>query len=187
VRSAESPVTPSHTMREILLQGNTASVGPSREDPTISPSTWTYHESQDDMGRGTIKTARMESVNRITFGFPYEGIQRARLTLRQHPAYGKDVMLSIDRGQFLCQIGGCQVLVRFDEAKPQPHSAVAPEDHRTTMLFIQGYETIVTKIARAKTLRIEAQFYQEGPRVFEFQVAGLTWAASAKQTTKRPK
>lgn len=117
----------------------------------------------------------MNSLNEVNFDFPYRGNQRGTLTLRIHPKYGKDVMLSIDKGQFLCGIDDCTVSVRFDEGKAQNFSAVGPSDHSTTTLFIRGYDRFVAATKKAKHVYIEAQFFQQGTRVFEFDVADLKW------------
>jgi hypothetical protein len=148
--------------------------------------TWNYAERLEPMGRGTIKWASISSVNQIQFDFPYQGLQRARLDLRIHPKYGKDVILSVEKGQLLCHLDGCRIAVRFNDGKPQNFSASEPADHSTTSIFINDYSRFVNNLRRAKKLFIEAQFYQEGMRVFEFDVEGLIWEghATKKASTK---
>jgi len=127
------------------------------------------------MGRGKIKTATVVSSNEVYFDFPYQGAQRATLTLRKHPKHGKDVILSIEKGQFNVGVDGCNVAVRFDSGKPRNYSAVGPADYGTTTLFLHGYDRFVAAAKKAKTVSIEAVFYQEGDRVFTFEIAGLKW------------
>ena len=150
------------------------------------PVTWLYDERQDPMGRGAIKYALVVSTNAVTFDFPYGGPQEAILQLRTHPTYGKDVILRLFRAQFLCHTydDSCRVTMRFDGGKPQSFSAVGPDDHSTSTLFIQGYDRIVPQLKKAKKLQVEAMFYRDGRRVFEFDVAGLTWETPAKPTVK---
>lgn len=136
---------------------------------------WQYDESSEKMGRGTVKQATVRSLNEVQFGFPYSGDQRGTLHLRIHPKYGKDVMLSIEKGQFLCGIFNCQVAVRFDAGKAQNFTAVEPADHSTTMLFLRGYDRFLASARKAKKVYIEAQFFQQGMRVFEFDISGLKW------------
>jgi hypothetical protein len=136
---------------------------------------WQYDEFSEKMGRGTVKHATVRSINEVHFDFPYIGAQRGTLHLRTHPKYGKDVMLSIEKGQFLCGIYNCQVAVRFDNGKAQNYTAVEPADHSTTMLFIRGYDRFIASARRAKKVYIEAQFFQQGTRVFEFDISGLKW------------
>ncbi len=136
---------------------------------------WQYHESPEKMGRGTVKLSTVRSLNEVEFDFPYRGRQRATLQLRIHPKYGKDVTLAVEKGQFLCGFRNCQVSVRFDNGKVQNFSAVEPADHSTTMLFIRGYDKFLAGARKAKKVYIEAQFYQQGMRVFEFDISGLKW------------
>jgi hypothetical protein len=136
---------------------------------------WRYDEFSEKMGRGTVKIAIVRSLNEVQFGFPYSGAQRGMLQLRIHPKYGKDVMLSVERGQFLCGIYDCQIAVRFDNGKAQNFTAVPPSDHSTTMLFIKGYDRFLASARKAKKVYIEAEFYQQGTRVFEFEISGLKW------------
>lgn len=136
---------------------------------------WEYRESPDEMGRGTVKQALVLSLNEVQFNFPYHGAQRGFLHLRIHPKYGKDVILSVKKGQFLCGINNCQVAVRFDNGKAQNFTAVGPADHDTTTLFIRGYDRFLAGARKAKKVYIEAQFYQQGTRVFEFDISGLKW------------
>lgn len=148
---------------------------------------WTYPEQPDKMTGGMIKWATINSVNQVQFRFPYEGPQRATLHLRIHPRHGRDVILTIDRGQFLCtSYDGCKVAVRFDEGKAESYSAASPADHSTTAIFIRGYPRFVSNLRRAKGLYIEAPFYQEGLQVFEFDVSGLVWEEKVKKTGEAP-
>jgi hypothetical protein len=136
---------------------------------------WNYEESDDKMGRGKIKTAVVRSLNKVELGFPYEGAQRGALQLRNHPRYGTDVVLIIERGQFLCGIDGCNLEVRFGDGKRLTFKASEAADHSTTVLFISDYERFLANTRKVENVYIEAQFYQEGNRVFEFDVSGLQW------------
>jgi hypothetical protein len=136
---------------------------------------WSYSTKPDQMGRGSIKNASTTSINTVSFGFPYQGDQHGTLLLRNHPRYGKDIIFIIEKGQFLSGIDGCEVVVRFDENKPVTFRAVGPEDNSTTNIFIKGYSQFVKSLKRSKLVKIEAPFFQEGQRVFEFNVEGLVW------------
>ena len=85
------------------------------------------------------------------------------------------MILSIDRGQFLCGLDGCDVSVRFDEAKPQTYRALEPGDYSTTYIFQTNYDRFLTALRKSKKIYIETQFYQEASRVFEFETTGLKW------------
>lgn len=136
---------------------------------------WEYEQNEDKMGRGVIKYAMTKSTNTLSFDFPYQGLQHGTLTIRKHPEYGKDVIVQIEKGQFLTGIDGCAVKIRFDNGKSMAFHANGPSDHGTTSIFITGYSTIVENIKKSKTMFVEAPFYQEGRQVIEFDVSGLQW------------
>jgi len=134
---------------------------------------WRYSESEEKMGRGTIKNALVNSTNKLSFDFPYQGLQSATLQLRKHPKHGRDVIVSVEKGQFLCKYNGCKVSVRFDKGKPVRYNVSEPSDHSTTYIFINNYKSFVSRAKRSKKIYIEAEFYQEGMRVMEFNSEGL--------------
>jgi hypothetical protein len=101
--------------------------------------------------------------------------KKETLSLRTHPRYGNDVILNIERGQFLCGYSGCSVSVRFDDKPPRRFSASEVADHSTTTLFIGNFNSFLSETKKAKTIHIEALFFSQGSRVFEFDVAGLKW------------
>jgi hypothetical protein len=77
------------------------------------------------------------SVNTLSFGFPYQGEQHGVLMLRRSQA-GNEVIIAIEKGQFLCYVTDCNVNVRFDDGPPRRVSASGPADHSTTTLFLSG-------------------------------------------------
>lgn len=94
---------------------------------------WRYDYMIDEMTDKPSLFATNESENVVEFGFPYRGVQHATLTLRTHPKYGKDVIVSIERGQILCpSYDGCSVSVRFDDGKVQKFRA-SPSGDRSTI------------------------------------------------------
>lgn len=141
---------------------------------------WRYAIDAEKMGGGTIKTAITQSRNEVEFGFPYQGRQRATLKLRAHPRFGRDVILAIEKGQVLCESDGCSVTLKFGSGQPQRFQAARAADHSTTMLFIRDHDRFVGNARKVDTLLIEAQFFQEGNRIFEFDVSALKWPFSGK-------
>jgi hypothetical protein len=131
------------------------------------PSQWQYRASEDPMG-GMTAVAQIESANDFEFDFPYQGRQHATLVLRNDGGY--DVMLVIERGQFVCTFG-CSVQVRFDDGEAQRWRATEPSDYDTTVLFLRNESKFIKQLRKATTLRIAADFFQEGTRVLEFPVA----------------
>lgn len=136
---------------------------------------WTYGESDDNMGRGKIKTATVNSSNSVDFRSPYDGTQQAMLIIRKHPKHGVDVLLWLDHGHFLCHTNNCDVTTRFDDNKASSFSASTPSDYSTNYIFIDNYNSFISKTKKSKKLFIEANFYKDGSQVFEFDTANLKW------------
>jgi hypothetical protein len=145
--------------------------------PTPTPTPvfdWHYETREYAMSNRDIKKAFIMSTNSFIFDFPYGGSQRALLILRKHPRWGRDVILGIEKGQFICRsYNNCRVLVRFDKGKARYYRATEPADNSSNKIFIRGYNRFVSRLKRAKRLYIEATFYNEGVRVLEFDVEGL--------------
>lgn len=142
-------------------------------EPVNVPNGWSYSVDHDSMTSKNTYFASVDSINTVNFDFPYQGTQNATLQLRTHPRWGKDIILSLQKGQFLCRFDGCNVLVRFDDEKPIRFTAGEPSDHSTTYIFIKGYSSFLSKMQKAKKLRIAAEFYQNGVQTFEFDVSNF--------------
>ncbi len=110
-----------------------------------SDNAWVYRAFRDKLGKGKIRVARLFSLNDVNFGFPYSGSQPMRLA------------------------------VRFDDGPVQKFTLHAADDGSGNAAFVSGYDQFVNKLRKAKTLKIEAPFYQEGTHIFEFDVHGLDW------------
>lgn len=138
---------------------------------------WSYSANEDPMTGRTTRSASIQSENTVSFQSPYAGPQHGTLFIRDHPQYGKDVMLSIERGQILCRsYDGCTVKVRFDEGPMQTWAGGAPSDNSSETVFIQGAARFVQRMRSAKTVRIQVEVYQEGAPIFEFAVGGYNHA-----------
>ena len=153
----------------------TAAPAPAAPPPAPAiGSQWSYHQDVDPMGKGTTYYAQVTSSNTVSFSFPYNEEQHGSLTLRTHPRYGKDVILGIERGQFLCRsYEDCNVLVRFDDQNAVTYSAVGASDNSTETIFLRNYPRFLASMLKAKRVRISAEVFQEGNPVFEFDVTGF--------------
>lgn len=96
----------------------------------------------------------------------------------------EDVYIDISRGQFLHSEG---LTIRFDDDPALHLSAGEPADNSTDTAFLEfpancvagcrvELGEFVSRLKVAKRLRIQATFYDQGQRVFEFKSAGLQWA-----------
>lgn len=135
---------------------------------------WSYSTQQDDMSGKPVRTARVTSTNSFNFDFPYSGRQKAELTIRRHPRWGNDVMVSIEKGQILCHsFSSCPVRIRFDDESAKTFTGTEPSDNSSEMVFIPGYKTLTSKLGKAKRLRVEFNVYQQGSVMAEFDVSGF--------------
>jgi hypothetical protein len=135
---------------------------------------WRYSSDTDPMASRPSRTASIDSENTVEFGFPYEGPQHATLTLRNHPSYGRDVLLRIREGQILCHsYDDCSIRVRFDDGPAERWAGVGPADNSNTTVFIRNYSRFLQRMRNAKVVRIQIPVYQEGAPTFEFRVRGF--------------
>ena len=142
---------------------------------------WTYSTTPNPMTSQPIRSGSTHSVNVLQFHGPFAGPQHATLTIRSHPREGTDVLLSVERGQFLSSTSGCQALVRFDDASPIPFAATEPVDASSTAVFVRSVGQFLQSLRGAHRVLIEATFYQEGNRVIEFHTQGLEWDATKEE------
>lgn len=138
---------------------------------------WSYRTSEEPMSGKKSFYASQQSQNVIEFNWPYQGPQKATILLRKHPRYGQDVIIFIERGQFMCSAGGshCDVVAKFDGAAPITLETSLPDDFDSTKVFVRGDARFIRLLKKSKRLLIEASFFKEGTRVFEFNVDGLDW------------
>ena len=125
------------------------------------------------MGRVLTKAAQVISSNVVHFGFPYEGETHAVLKLRKG-SKGQDVIFKVERGQFVSPASSGYVTVRFDDSELQEFEVGESVESTTGVLFINDEERFISQLRNANKVKIEANFYQEGRRVFDFDVAAWT-------------
>ncbi len=146
------------------------------ETPKIESATknWSYSESKDEMTGEKSASPCSTSTNEHQFSFPYNGGSSGRLCLRNR---GKrlDAYVVISSGQFLCGVEDCTLRLRFDDGPVTTFTAVESEDHRSDMFFIEPASRLAFSIKKAKQLKLEGKYYQEGRQVLQFDVAGLDW------------
>jgi hypothetical protein len=135
-------------------------------------SQWGYSAQRDSMGR-TRSVARVTSVNTLSFGSSGQEPQHGTLTVRRSAEWGLNILLGIERGQFLCSGKTCTVGVRFDSGPVRQFKATGPADYSTTVLFLQNEQRFLSQMRKAHTVHIEATFFQEGLQTFEFNVEGF--------------
>lgn len=162
-----------NTSTQIVESPNTSASSNAVDKVKAPEAQWDYSEEKDEMRAKPIKYACITADNILHFSFPY-GDETATLCLRNHPEHGKNVILSISHGQFLCNsYEGCSVNVKFSRGAVGKYSAVGPADYGTTTLFIQNYPRFVQSLVKSDMTYVEAQFYQEGRQQIKFNTKGL--------------
>lgn len=137
-------------------------------------SDWYYGSYTDKMTSKTAKYARVTSQNSINLDFPYRGLQKATLTVRKHPRYGRDMYLEVKEGQILCDdYSHTRITVKFGENAPVKFRCQEPSDNSSTIVFFRGYSRFVKNVKKVNTVKIQIEFYQNGPQVFEFKTRDL--------------
>jgi hypothetical protein len=136
---------------------------------------WNYRDWEDGMGRKHW-IATVASANTLEFGFPYRGAQHATLAVRSsRKDVLEDVYITIERGQFLCGFDDCSLNVKFDDRPIRRFRAAEASDHSTTILFVSDAAGFIDQLRKAKRVRVEARFYQEGMRTADFRTEGFEW------------
>ena len=131
---------------------------------------WEYDSKDDEMTNSKSYFATISSDNGEVFEFPYdeEGGSHLMVTVRQTKKYGTEVLFGITKGQFLTDIDGQYVSVKFDDNAAKKYKTYSADDGSLDVLFIDNAKDFIAKAKTAKTIKIEAEFYQEGNRVFTF-------------------
>ncbi len=78
-------------------------------------SKWEYQERPDEMGRGVMKFAHVDSLTTLNLGFPYQGPQLMRLVLQSSPQDGKGAYIKVDHGNSIFATRTANL--RFDSTK----------------------------------------------------------------------
>lgn len=138
-----------------------------------SNNKWSYESTEDKMSGHKTMFASLTSENALNFSFPHQGTQKATLTFRYHPKHGKSVIISVDRGQFMCHVSSCSVSVRFGDGEQEKFWASAPDDGSTTAIFINDSNEFIKKTLKSDRVLLQASFYQQGSPILEFDTRGL--------------
>lgn len=145
---------------------------PAEPQEDYSLKTWDYSTDVDEMNDSKSRFASLTSDNIVYFDFPYNGGSSLYLTVRYMKKYGTDVYIKISSGQFVCNEyeGTNYVRVRFDQGSAMKFTTNEPSDGSSDMLFLSNAKKFIRLAKKAKTIKIEAPFYQEGNNVFTFTV-----------------
>jgi hypothetical protein len=158
-----------------LAMNDPTAVDVSTANPEPEPN-WSYSTDQDKVRGATSYYAMTTSTNSIPQGFPYDSETTMTMTVRESPAYGTDVILTISSGQMMCpSYDGCEGTVRFDDGPAENISFNGPADSSSDTIFVEGAERFISKLKKSKKVVIEKTLYEAGSPQFEFKVDGLKW------------
>lgn len=142
----------------------------------VRDNPWTYDKSADQLSGGSIISAATVSTNSVNFSAPYDGGSTLEIYLRKHPRSGTDALISISKGQIVCDVSdGCPIHVRFDGGKARTFTGWIPTDYSSTALFLRPTGAFIAGLARSKKVVIEVEFFEQGRQQFTFNTAGLHW------------
>lgn len=150
-------------------------------------ASWIYAEDTDRMTSKTTTGASIGSANSLRLDFPYKGDNYGRITVRQHPKFGLDVIIRIDKGQILCRsYSGCPIEIRFDDKPPMRFSGTEPADNSSDHVFLNNAARFIGEAKKAKRILVSMNIYKSGAPVLEFNsVAPLVWGAKAVAAPKK--
>lgn len=121
-------------------------------------------------------TASIKSINSLHLSFPYSGENYGHVIVRKHPQYGLDVIVSVDKGQILCDVYKCQLKIRFDNGAVQNFTMAPAADNSSTVVFAKFPQWAIKNLKRAHKIVIQIPMYQEGNQVLTFEVKDpLIW------------
>jgi len=157
---------------------NTAEITPPIT-PAIPPppvqrlDTWNSHEEMDIASGKMLRVRRILSSNYVELGFPYQGMQKGQLTVRDHPRFGTDVFFAIQRGQIVsCGHYRDGITVRFDNAV-KTWRCENGADGSNDIAFFNKTTDFLRYLQKAEVTVITMSIFQEGERSFEFNTKGF--------------
>lgn len=142
-------------------------------DNKIKAENWTYSEQEDKMTNEPIYFANCDAKNIFNFNFPYDGGSRLSIVIRKMSGKN-EVILQISKGQFSSAYNS-SVKMKFDEGKILSYDFTEAADGSSDYIFLHPASSIIKKIKNAKSIKIEAPFFEQGRQIAEFNVSGLNW------------
>lgn len=79
------------------------------------------------------------------------------------------------KGPVFTHYDDCDVRVRFAKGNTQRMFSSEPNDHSFNLLFIRNASSFIAQARKSDKVYIEADFYQERRRGFEFDISDLEW------------
>jgi hypothetical protein len=176
VRATTSDPPPSNSLPDVTV----ALKPTTRANAEQTGYAW-YLTSVRDPVRGNYTAAvERRSLTRLWFDVADEGEQRASIALVLRDGRPTNLILSIERGSFVCADVGrdnvCALRVSTDDSAVRLVRFAASRGRPATKLHLAGGDDarrLLAAIAKAKRLRIQPVFEDEGSPEIEFALSGL--------------
>lgn len=141
------------------------------------PSAWKYSEEEDKMTSKKNFYAQVDAKDELDFKFPYNGGSVATLGIIKRSTGATDMALSVTKGQIMAAhgLGNGKISIRFDDSAAQTMGVTGAADGSSNIVFFQGAPKLLAKLKTAKRVFIQAEFFDNGSAVMEFNTAGLEW------------
>lgn len=136
----------------------------------LKPTKWVQKFEEDPMTGITSQVVSIESDNTQSFGFPYEGAQRATLQIYNSGKNTNEYLFFyIKKGQILCR-DGCSLYIKIDNKQPFLVKGDEPTDGSSNYTWFYLSAKNLRDILGAKKILIQPTIYQNGDPIFEFSV-----------------
>lgn len=135
---------------------------------------WEYSQEVDKMEGTKQFFAVCKSSNILDMAFPYNEGVVGYITIR-NMGKGNEILLSLNQGQFMTNFDGTYLKMKFDDDKPFKALCNPATDPSLQYLFFENAGSIISKFKKSKKVMVEAEFFNEGRRIFEFDTEGLKW------------
>jgi hypothetical protein len=140
----------------------------------VQQPVWRTGENVDKMNGKIEKWAMIDSTNKISMKFPYQGGTTASIIVFDN----KHVKIYIDKGQVMCSsYSGCYIRIKFDNETATKYEGVGSSNGKSDSIFLTSGQysdgsasRFIKKLRTSKKVLIEVEVYQEGNPVWEFNV-----------------
>lgn len=150
----------------------------SKNESEIIINNWEYGESEKDkMDNSSYHYSICSSINKVELKFPYNGGSTLGILLRNgFKKEGNEVILQIDKGQFMSSFDGDKTIkIKFDDNPPIEYTYQNEGTGQSTTIFLSRSKSIIENLKKSKKVIIELDFFDNGFSQFEFNVEGLRW------------
>jgi hypothetical protein len=135
---------------------------------------WNYSEDEDKMTSKKVYYAQVAAKDRLHFDFPYDGGSIANLNIRKKQS-GIDIYLTVSKGQFNSRYEDNYVTLRFDNLPAKRYEFLESSSGDNDIVFLSNEASVINKLKKHNKLLIEAEFYQSGNHVMEFDISNFKW------------